>query len=1374
MFRFFCFALVALFQLNPFSCGADWPTFRHDNGRSGVADEPLDAATLTLAWKYESPQPPNPAWAGPAKWDAYAELKGMKSMRNYDPVFHPIVVGDRVYFGSTVDDSVHCLSTRDGSLEWTFTTDGPVRIAPTYYEGNLYFGSDDGHAYCVNAETGKLVWKFAPEEAEGTPRILNNGRLIPRWPCRTGILIDGGKAYCAMGLLPWENCYLCRLDAKTGVPEYVESHDSVTLEGAVAAGKDRLYIPQGRLPPLLFDKATGQQVGSLQNGGGCFVLVTPDGHVLHGPGNKVGWITDSSADTTEKLASFSGGNAMVVRGDRAFLLTDYSLSAIDRKTGKLLWAKPCHAPLELALAGETLFAGGDGLIAAFAAETGKKVWETAASPVEGKVFGLAVADGRLFAATTFGHLYCFTPSGERIAAEPKEGRSEAAAAGLVPIDPIQDKSLLGHWVFQRPHLDGFLARDLTGGKDGLVNGPVTVVRCGGYEAILLDDKTSQVAVYDRLAGAKLPKEQVSAEAWVNVRKAQEWGGLVGSIQDDGDKEWGWLLGFRGSKFCFALRGTEGTGRLDYMTAKGDFKPNRWHHVVGTYDGKEMRLYVDGELQAASTSQKGPIAYPEKGYFDIGVYRDDNEFYTTKGLLHEVCVYDRALSEPEIAARAKAKTLEMPVLPEPKERTERETNEPLVWGPYLRFIGKDALVRWQTASPMRSVVEWRREGSTDWRTFESDGHSTQHAVTATDLDPTTVYFYRLVFDREGNRAVSPEHQCDTLFNFSVPEFAGKGGDGEAAATAMGMLESLGMDKGVAVVLGIGDGGLVRELAGQSEMQVIAFDTDVERIDSLRKDLIAAGAYGTRVVAYRVDDLAKLPVVGRIANLVAARAADSEAARSEAFRLLRPGMGQAWIGETTGQGAFSAELLESVDAKELGGTTWLCLTKALPPGCGEWTHLYGRPDNSAFGGETLGGAVSTRDLEVQWVGRPGPRILADRNGRLPSPIAAGGRLFSQGLKRMVAIDPFNGTILWLLDVPGFLRSNVPRDCGNWCTDGDHVFAVLKNKCWKIDAATGDVAARFDVVPGAKANWKYDWGYIARYEDLLLGSSIKEGSSWETFWGGLGWFDAKAGPGTLKTCSEALFALDPAGGETKWTHHAEGVIINPTITVADGRVYFLEVRNPAIVAMNQRRLGGDEFWKKQYLVCIDAKTGEAVWERAIETEKGLQTVYLAAGEGKLILNLSDDKYHVYAFDAADGNRLWKSEFGWQTNDHGGHMQRPAIVSGKVFIRPAVLDLNTGKRLEREIPKGKCGTYAATSRLLIYRNLSDRGALLQVWDFETGEATDWFRLRPGCWLTTIPAFGLILSPEGGGGCSCGNWIETSVVFAPTSVDSIRTGTQQ
>ena len=179
--------------------GSDWPTYRHDVRRSGHTADTLAAEALREQWAWRSPQPPQPAWAGPAKWDAYKNLRGLRSMRNYDPVFHPIVAGGAVYFGSSVDDAVHCLDAKRGAERWVSHTDGPVRMAPAFVDGKLYFGSDDGRAYCIEARDGSPAWAHDP--TPGTRRVLNNGRLISFWPVRTGVLVDGGTAYFGAALL---------------------------------------------------------------------------------------------------------------------------------------------------------------------------------------------------------------------------------------------------------------------------------------------------------------------------------------------------------------------------------------------------------------------------------------------------------------------------------------------------------------------------------------------------------------------------------------------------------------------------------------------------------------------------------------------------------------------------------------------------------------------------------------------------------------------------------------------------------------------------------------------------------------------------------------------------------------------------------------------------------------------------------------------------------------------------------------------------------------------------------------------------------------------------------------------------------------------
>lgn len=382
----------------------DWPTYRHDNHRSGITSERLNAEGLKEIWVYRSPHPPQPAWAGPAKWDAYRNLRGLRSMRNYDPVFHFVVVGDSLYLGSSAEDCVYCLNAETGEEKWVYFTGGPVRMPPAFSEGKLFFGSDDGYVYCLKATDGSLIWKYKPSTEERL--IPSNGKMISIWPCRTGVLVQDGIAYFAAALLPWKKSYLCAINVNTGSDEgtgaYKHTLEKVTMEGALLASANKLYVPQGRVPPMVFDRATGTHLGNLGGGGGVFALITSDSRFFHGPGNKAGWIVESNADTKDKVAQFNRGNALVITAGIAYLLTDDSLAAIDRANKQTIWRVPCRFPYEIILAGNVLFAGGDYEVAAFDAKTGGEIWT---AKVEGKAYGLALANGKLFVSTSTGTIH---------------------------------------------------------------------------------------------------------------------------------------------------------------------------------------------------------------------------------------------------------------------------------------------------------------------------------------------------------------------------------------------------------------------------------------------------------------------------------------------------------------------------------------------------------------------------------------------------------------------------------------------------------------------------------------------------------------------------------------------------------------------------------------------------------------------------------------------------------------------------------------------------------------------------------------------------------------------------------------------------------
>jgi len=81
------YILLIVLNGNLVSHATDWPTYQHDNRRSAVTPDKL-TFPLQQIWIRQSESQPRPAWARPAKWDAYAEVKGLQAMRNYDHAFY--------------------------------------------------------------------------------------------------------------------------------------------------------------------------------------------------------------------------------------------------------------------------------------------------------------------------------------------------------------------------------------------------------------------------------------------------------------------------------------------------------------------------------------------------------------------------------------------------------------------------------------------------------------------------------------------------------------------------------------------------------------------------------------------------------------------------------------------------------------------------------------------------------------------------------------------------------------------------------------------------------------------------------------------------------------------------------------------------------------------------------------------------------------------------------------------------------------------------------------------------------------------------------------------------------------------------------------
>lgn len=85
----------------------------------------------------------------------------------------PIISGDKIVFGAC-DKYFYCLDKNTGKLIWKFLTGGPITHPAAVVKDKVFFSSHDNHHYCLSLKTGDALWK----------------RLFPQWPAAP-TFIDG-------------------------------------------------------------------------------------------------------------------------------------------------------------------------------------------------------------------------------------------------------------------------------------------------------------------------------------------------------------------------------------------------------------------------------------------------------------------------------------------------------------------------------------------------------------------------------------------------------------------------------------------------------------------------------------------------------------------------------------------------------------------------------------------------------------------------------------------------------------------------------------------------------------------------------------------------------------------------------------------------------------------------------------------------------------------------------------------------------------------------------------------------------------------------------------------------------------------------------
>ena len=589
----------------------------------------------------------------------------------------------------------------------------------------------------------------------------------------------------------------------------------------------------------------------------------------------------------------------------------------------------------------------------------------------------------------------------------------------------------------------------------------------------------------------------------------------------------------------------------------------------------------------------------------------------------------------------------------------------------------------------------------------------------------------------------------------------------------IIERCGIRAGYCLVVGLDDPWFAAGLAAHSDLYVIVLEQDETKITQARRLYDRLGLYGVRIAVHRGSPK-RLPYAPYFANLIVVRE-PSSCDPTSVYRCLRPCGGVLAI-----QGAdvgAARKWLISAGAEKESITVDSDVVRAARgplPGAGGWSHPFANAGRTSASSDTH----VRLPLKTLWFGGPGPARMVDRHRFPPIPVYANGRLFVPAQDHVIAVDAYNGREMWSRELKGVGRFPGNDRGPSVVADDNCVYAPHGTTCLRLDGDTGEVlqtynppadikltpksepAASAESAPKRKKAARgrggllfneVEWNYLAVTDKAILGT-IGEAHVRRSL--------ANWPLSTPK--GRYLFALDKTTGGTLWVHKSSYAIAPKAIVADEERVCVLDQEND---------MGGIG---KTILKAIDMNTGRTVWSKPVEDRWEL----LLSGDS---LVAAGTGYTVY--DTANGGERWSKTVPLSLYDTYGpgidHYQwsialrdfpvvPPIIVDGTIVAPPRAFDLETGEERRRTCPlsgdtilpfgvgNGGCGTYSACPAAMFMRSGS-----LGIYDMATDTGMHWLgQTRPGCWINTLPAGGIVLMPEASSSCTCAYSFQTSLAL--------------
>ncbi len=243
-----------------------------------------------------------------------------------------------------------------------------------------------------------------------------------------------------------------------------------------------------------------------------------------------------------------------------------------------------------------------------------------------------------------------------VISSPATDTAYTAVYQALPGPPV-DACLISRWQFDEAF--GIRALDSAGGNPGtLVNVPVRGAGIIGG-ALFFNGVNSYVNITN--AGPLNVSNHFSISLWFKPAQLIN----VASGRSDLFKKFGayWLLlnyPNKDGRLAFVLN--NGAKRVNSTTAS--WTTGQWHHVVATYDGANMKLYVNGVLEGVTPSTLAPV----KNTSPLQIGGNSEQGYWFPGGMDDVRLYGCALSTSVVQSLFSGTVPPPPPPPPPPEDT----------------------------------------------------------------------------------------------------------------------------------------------------------------------------------------------------------------------------------------------------------------------------------------------------------------------------------------------------------------------------------------------------------------------------------------------------------------------------------------------------------------------------------------------------------------------------------------------------------------------------------------------------------------------------------------------------------------------------------